>query len=139
MTDPPIQQRDSAVTIQGAPMLASVYRAMLLGIRQRRHDGLPAHDLQALARALFRAHTVAVSPPRRELAVSTPPATQSNGRDGEFLGSAAAAALLGQTQRSIQRLAAANPALLGARRHGSIWLFERTAIQALAAQRKAAK
>jgi hypothetical protein len=42
VTDPPpITQRDDSVTISGAPMVAAVYRSVLLGIRQKRADGLP--------------------------------------------------------------------------------------------------
>ena len=41
-----ITQCAGGVLIQGAPMLAAAYRAMLAGIARRRRDGLPAHYRQ---------------------------------------------------------------------------------------------
>ena len=51
-----ISQDGDTVTIRGAALLGVTYRAVLLGIRARRHDGLPSADLQQLARALRWAH-----------------------------------------------------------------------------------
>src|SRR3954454_262544 len=101
VTDPPpVQQRDDAVTIQTAEMLASVYRCVLHGITRRRRDGAPTADLQQLARELRRAHIAATSQPRHQLAEPLPPRSCSNGQDGvELIGVTEAATLLSLSTR----------------------------------------
>ena len=136
---PPITQHDGVVTIQGAPALAAAYRATLAGIARRRADGLPASDLQQLARALRRAHIAAMSPQRHPLAKTPPGGSRSSGQDGALIDSVAVARLLSVSRRTVQRLAEHDADLVGARRFGSIWLFRRDAVLALAEQRKAAK
>jgi hypothetical protein len=111
--DQPVQQRDDTVTIHGAAALAATYRAVLLGIRQHRQDGLPTHELQQVARALFRAHTAAMSPPRHELSNALDSSACCGCQDGELIGSAEASRLLAMGRRQTQRLAAHDANLLG--------------------------
>jgi excisionase family DNA binding protein len=137
-----ITQRDDSVTIIGAPMLAATYRAVLLGIRQRSLDGLPSADLQRLARALFRAHTIAMSRPRRGLASHATGGPCSNGQDGaDLISVGEAAALLRVSRRQVQRLAADPRGGLGGVRVGQTWALDRGAVLALASarEREAAK
>ena len=47
-----IEQRGDSVTIRGGAMVGATFRAVLLGIRARRYDGLPSADLQELALAV---------------------------------------------------------------------------------------
>ena len=137
MTDtPPITQHGAAVTIRGAPTLAAAYRATLAGIARRRRDGLPSGDLQELARALRRAHIDAMSQPRHKDARPPKPEARCNSQDGDFVGSAVAAEILGTSTRTAQRLAANG---FDAVRCGSVWLFRRDAVLTLAARRKAAR
>lgn len=134
MTDQPIQQHGDAVTIRGAPLLASAYRATLAGIARRRRDGLPAGDLQELAWALRRAHEEAMSAAGHKDARTPPPEAPCNSQHGDFVGSAAAAEILGTTPRTARRLARDG---LDACRCGPVWLYRRTAVLALARERKA--
>ena len=137
-TDPsPIVQRDGAVIIQGAavPLL---YRAVHALAISHRRDGVASPPLLQEARTvLFRATTM--SPPRHKDAGNAAGGPCSNGQYGVLIGSAAAARLLAMSRRQAQRLAAHDGDLLGAVRCGSVWLFRRDAVLALAARRKATK
>ena len=124
-----------AVTIRGAPMLAAVYRCVLLGIRQKRADGLPAGDLQELARALRRAHDQAMSLKRHEVASDDNTSARLNGQDPSDLVSVAdAAELLRLSKRQVQRLAAHSGGLGGVR-VGRIWMLGKAPVLALAERR----
>ena len=104
-----------------------------------RADGLPSGDLQQLAQALFRAH-IAVSSPRHELAETLPAGSCCTCQDGDWISVAAAADCLSVSRRQVQRLAEHDAERCGARRIGSIWALKRSAVLALAAERrKAAK
>lgn len=96
---------------------------------------MPSSDHQQLAQALYRAHVA--SRPRHEDAAHPVGPPQSNGQDGDLISVAAAARLLAMSRRQVQRLAAHDADLLGARRVGSIWALKRSAVLALAAGRKA--
>jgi excisionase family DNA binding protein len=137
VTDPPpITQVGGGVVITGAPLLASVYRAVLLGIRQRRHDGLPSADLQALARVLYRAHLDAVSRSRRKVVAGAASASRSNSQDGaNLIGAGEASTLLGISRRTVQRRAADPRGGLGGVRVGRAWAFDRSAVLALSERR----
>ena len=134
--EPPIQQHDGAVLIQTAPMLAAAYQATLAGIRRRRADGLPAGDLQQLARTLRRAHHAAMSGARHKDAGHTTGGPCSHCQHGDPVGVGEAALLLGVSRRQTQRLAAGNSDLGGVR-VGKTWVLDRGAVLALAAKRKA--
>ena len=129
-----IEQAGGTVTITGAHTLASVYRCVLLGIRQRRHDGLPSTDLQQLARALYRAH---MSPERHEVdgAVGDQPSSRSQEPRDEWCTIGEASALLGLSRRSVQRLARA-PGGLDAIRVGRTYLLRSAPVLALARERR---
>src|SRR3954467_15892492 len=99
MIDPPLVQDGGAVIIRGAPLLAATYQAVLQAIAHRRLNGLPSADLQQLARALYRAHTEAMSDRGHELANALASSPCSNRHDSEFLDTAAASRLLGVGQR----------------------------------------
>ena len=128
-----IEQHDDSVVISGRPLLGATYRSVLLGAAHRRANGVPSHDLQELARLLYRAY---MSPQRHELPMGTDTAAGLKGQDGELIGSAEAAELLAVSRRQAQRLAAGSGADL-ATRCGPVWLYRRAAVQALAQQRKA--
>jgi hypothetical protein len=126
-----IEQHDDSVTVSGKQLLGEVYRAVLGHIAHRRANGTPSHDLQQVARELYRAH---MSPQRHELPTDTDDQPCSEGQDGELIDSAEAAELLAVSRRQAQRLAARGLAT----RCGQVWLYRRAAVQALAQQRKAA-
>jgi hypothetical protein len=131
----PVQQLGGTVTIQGAPLLAAAYRAVLLGIRQRRHDGLPSSDLQQLARALYRAHTEAASQTRHEVAPGGNDPPRLNGQDpSDLISVADAAGLLRLSKRQVQRLAA-SPGGLDGVRVGRTWALAKAPVLALAERR----
>lgn len=103
----PIVQHDCTVLIQTPEMLAAVDRCVLLGIRQRRPDGLPAHDLLELAKTLFCAHTAATSRSRHELVDSVPAESCCEGQGAsDWCSVGEAAALLRLSRRQVQRPAA---------------------------------
>jgi hypothetical protein len=129
--DPLGSQHGGAVTLTGGTMLASAYRATLAGIARRRRDGLPSHDLQELARALRRAHMSAAG---HKDAPAPPSEAPCNSQHGDLVGSAAAAEILGTSPRTARRLAANGS---DAFRYGPIWLYRRSAVLALARERKA--
>jgi hypothetical protein len=129
--------RDDSVTITGAPMLAMVYRSVLLGIRQHRTDGLPSSDLLALAKVLRRAHINAMSGSGHELADPAPGQPCCACRGGaDLIGVSEAAVILSISPRQARRLAA--QVGLGGVRIGKAWALDRSAVLALAEQRKAA-
>jgi hypothetical protein len=129
---PPIVQAGDCVTIRTAPMLATTYRAVLLGIRQRRADGLPPGDLLQLARALRRAH---MSHERHEVAPDSSDPPRWNGQDpSDLISVADAAGLLRLSKRQVQRLAA-SPGGLDGVRVGRTWMLVRAPVLALAEER----
>lgn len=134
MTDPPVQQLGGAVTIQGAPLLASVYRCVLAGIARRRHDGLPCADLLEVARALRRAH---VAHERQEVArdVDTSSCWGDQQSRDDWRTTGEAAALLGCSRRSVQRMARA-PGGLDAIRVGRTYLLRSAPLLVLAEERR---
>jgi len=138
MTDPPITQTGDSITIRGAA-LPLMYRATLaLAVRHNRDGITPPPLLHQLRAVLFRATTM--SPPRHLLDETPPPGPCSACHDSDLIDSATAAQLLAVSRRTMQRLAATDDgSLLGAVRRGSIWLYRRGAVVALAEQRKAAK
>jgi excisionase family DNA binding protein len=122
MTDPPITEDGGSVTIRGAPMLGAAYRSALDGIARRRRDGAPTHDLQQLARALRRAHDAAMSPTRHKDAsdvVRGACCEHQSACDGWHT-TREMAALLGRSQRSVQRWAATGR--IGFIRAGRVYL-----------------
>ena len=127
-----IEQHHGSVTISGAADLAALYRCTLLGIRQRRHDGLPSSDLQQLALALRRAHDM--SQPCREVA---PAVTTTTGWEDQqardWCNVAEAAEILRLSKRQVQRLAG-SPGGLGVR-VGHTWRFRRARLLVLAKER----
>jgi hypothetical protein len=137
MTDqPPVQQDGATITITG-DALPLAYRAVLALAARHRRDGITSPPLlHELRTVLFRA---TMSPPRHKLATAAPSSACCTCQDGELVGSAEASRLLAMSRRATQRLAAHDANLLGAVRCGSIWLYRRDAVLALAARRKAAK
>jgi hypothetical protein len=128
-----ITQHSATVTISGAPLLAATYRAVLLGIRARRADGLPFGDLQELARALYRAHTT--SRTRHEVAPGGSDPPRLNGQDpSDLISVADAAGLLRLSKRQVQRLAK-SPGGLGAVRVGQAWMLAKAPVLTLAKER----
>jgi excisionase family DNA binding protein len=115
-------------------MLAAAYRAVLLGIRTRRADGLPSSDLQQLARALRRAHE---SHERHDLASGGDDQPRLDGQDSrdEWCSTGEAAALLQLSRRSVQRMAR-DPGGLDAIRVGRTYLRRLAPVLALAAERR---
>ena len=77
MTDPPPITRTATASPSAAP---HYQRPTAPPIQRRRADGLPTADLQQLARALFRAHTIAMSRPRRGFASHATGGPCSNGQ-----------------------------------------------------------
>ena len=130
-----ITQHSATVTISGAPLLAATYRAVLLGIRARRADGLPFGDLQELARALYRAHT---SPERHNLdaGIETPPSCDHQQSRDDWCTTGEAASLLGLSRRSVQRMAR-DPGGLDVIRVGRTYMFRSAPLLVLAAERRA--
>jgi Helix-turn-helix domain len=113
------------------PML---YRATLALAVHHHRDGLSSPAMLHTLRAeLYRA---TMSQQRHQLAETLPAGSSRTCHDSAYVDSAAAAELLGLSRRSAQRLAANG---LDAVRCGSIWLFDRGAVMALAERRKAAK
>jgi hypothetical protein len=133
-----ITQDGDSVTIRGAA-LPLMYRAVLALAARHNRDGItPPPLLRELHRELYRAATM--SPPRHLLDETPPPGPCSACHDSDLIDSATAAQLLAVSRRTMQRLAATDDGnLLGAVRRGSIWLYRRGAVVALAEQRKAAK
>src|SRR6478609_7108006 len=128
-----INQKHDSVVITGAPLLAAAYRCVLAGIRQRRADGLPFGDLQELARALYRAHTMSLE--RHEVASDDNTSARLNGQDPSDLVSVAEAAeLLRLSRRQTQRLAASSGGL--GVRVGRIWMLAKAPVLALAEERR---
>ena len=129
-------QRGDSVAIQGQPLLGAVYRAVLLGIAHRRANGVPGHDLQELARLLYRAYNM--SPQRHELdtAADTPEGLKGQDRDS-WIATDEAAVLLGRSRRQVQRMARA-PGGLDSIRVGRTYAVRLSAVLALAQQRKKA-
>ena len=117
-------------------MLASVYRATLLGIRQRRHDGLPSGDLRALAVALRNAHEVALS--RQKSADDVVRGSDSNSQDpsDSWVGTAEVSILLQTPRRTVQRWVASDPGGWGAHRAGKGWAVPLAPVLTLAAERR---
>ena len=141
MTDPdprPIQQHDDRVTIATAPMLAAVYRATLAGIARRRADGLPAGDLQELTRALYRAHSAAMSAGGHRLD-ETPTNPTCSGCHGasDLISTTEAARILSVSPRQVRRLAAGNSMLGGGHRIGNALVLLRAPTMALKQEREA--
>ncbi len=138
VTDPPIQQHGAVVTIQGEA-LPLLYRAVLaLAARHHRDGIIPPPLLHELRAALLRATTT--SPPRHQLDETPPTGPCSARHDSDLIDSATAAQLLAVSRRTMQRLAATDDGnLLGAVRCGSIWLYRRGAVVALAQRKAAAK
>ena len=134
MTDPPlITQRDGVVTVQG-DALPLLYRGVIALAGRHHRDGLASPPMLHTLRAeLFRA---TMSQQRHQLAETLPAGSSRTCHDSAYVDSAAAAQFLGLSRRSAQRLAANG---LDAVRCGSIWLFDRGAVMALAERRKAAK
>jgi excisionase family DNA binding protein len=129
-----IEQCDDSVTLTGAPTLAAAYRATLCGIRARRADGLPFGDLQELARALRRAHDA--SRKRHEFVPdsdTSPSWGHQQSRD-DWCTTGEAAALLGLSRRSVQRMARA-PGGLDAIRVGRTYLLRSAPLLVLAERR----
>lgn len=131
-----ISQRDDSVTLSGAPLLAATYRCVLLGIRARRADGLPSHDLQQLARALRRAHDV--SHQRHEVTSNLDASScwdhQQTRDDDDWCTTGEAAILLGLSRRSVQRMARA-PGGPDAIRIGRTYLLRSAPLLVLAEER----
>ena len=94
---------------------------------------MPTHDLQQLARELYRAHMIAMSPRRHENDGQPPAVSRCDSQNGDPIDTAAAARLLGVGIRQAQRLAPT----VGIRR-GSIWVLDRAAVPAHAASEKGA-
>ena len=131
--DPLIMQDCDSVTIRGAPLLAATYRAVLQAIARRRRDGLPSHDLQTLAQALYRAH---MSPPRHELAtIADHPPCSTHQSACDWCDVAEAANILRLSRRQVQRMAR-DPGGLDATRVGRIWLLRRAPLLVLARERR---
>jgi excisionase family DNA binding protein len=133
-----ITQDGDTVTIRGAPELAAVYRCVLLGIQRRRADGLPTADLQALARALYRAH-LETSRPRRSLAETLPTTPCCDGQGVcDWLSVGEASALLGISRRQVQRMAAESSRRggLDTIRVGRTWALKKAPVLAQAERRR---
>lgn len=130
-----IEQRGDSITVTGRPLLGEVYRAVLNHITRRRTNGAPSDELRQLAKALFRAYEM--SPTRHEIdtAADDQPCSKSQGDDLISVGEAAA--LLGLSRRSVQRMAA-GPGGLSAVRIGHTWALHRSVVLALAQQRRQA-
>ena len=109
-----------------------MYRAVLALIARRHRDGLAASPLlQEAHRTLYRA---CLSAGGHEDAPA-PRHCQAAGRqDGDWIGIAEAAEVLGVSRRQTRRLAANG---LHGVRCGSIWVLSRSAVLALADERKA--
>jgi excisionase family DNA binding protein len=129
-----ISRQADSVTIAGAHTLASVYRCVLLGIRQRRHDGLPCIDLQQLAQALRRAHVMSLQRHEVDDAAQDPPGWNDQQSSDDWCTTGEAAALLGLSQRSVQRMAQA-PGGLDAIRAGRTYLLPTAPLLVLAERR----
>ena len=131
---PPIQLRADGTVLITGEAVRMLYKAALALNRHHHRDGLASPPLLHTLRAeLFRA---TMSPQRHQLAETLPAGSSCTCHDSAYVDSAAAAQLLGLSRRSAQRLAANG---LDAVRCGSIWLYRRDAVMALAQQRKAAK
>ncbi len=102
-------------------------------IARRRRDGLSSHDLAELCMALYR---VCMSQQRHQLADSTSAESSRNSPDSDLIDSAEASRLLNLSRRQTQRLAASG---LDGVRVGSIWLYDRRTVTALADERKATR
>jgi hypothetical protein len=127
-----IEQAGDSVTIVGAPILAATYRSVLLGIRQRRRDGLPFSDLQHLARALDRAHT---SLERHNLDAGTETSACWDDQSAcDWCDVAEAALLLGLSRRQVHRMAR-DPGGLDAIQVGGIWMLRRAPLLGRAKER----
>ena len=116
--------------------LPLLYRATLALAARHRRDGVSSPPLLHDARtALFRATT---SPPRHELATAVDTSACCKCQNGDdWINVAAAARLLSVSRRTVQRLAEHDADLLGARRIGSVWALKRSAVLALADERRA--
>ena len=131
---PPIQLRGDGAVLITCEAVGMLYRATLALAGRHHRDGLaPPPMLHTLRAELFRA---TMSQQRHQLAETLPAGSSRTCHDSAYVDSAAAAELLGLSRRSAQRLAANG---LDAVRCGSIWLFDRGAVMALAEKRKAAK
>lgn len=135
--DRAVQQRGGVVIVSG-DALPLLYRAIIALAARHHRDGLAAptllHDACA---ALFRA---TVSPPRHEDDGQRAARSCCTCQDADdWISVAAAARLLALSRRQVQRLAVHDAGLLGARRIGSIWALQRSAVLALTPGRKASK
>jgi hypothetical protein len=129
MTDAaPITQIGTTVVIQG-DAVPLMYQATLALIAHR--DGLAGSPLLQQARLAF--YRATMSPARHEDAPASPPEASCNGQDGDWIGIAEASRLLRLGRRQTQRLAANG--LVGAP-IGSIWVLDRSAVLALADERR---
>jgi hypothetical protein len=136
-TAPPITQDGGVVIVRGEA-LRVLYRATLALAARHHRDGLASPALlHALRAELYRA---SMSRSRRKLATAVDTPACCTCQDGDdWIGVAAASALLSVSRRQVQRLAEHDAGLLGARRIGSIWALRRSAVLALAERRKAVK
>jgi excisionase family DNA binding protein len=125
-----------SVTICGAPLLAATYRCVLAGIARRRRDGLPAHDLQQLARELRRAHEMSLQRQKLAAVVVDQPRWDHQQTRDDWCTTGEAAELLGLSRRSVQRMAK-DPGGLDAIRVGRTYLLRSAPLLVLAAERRA--
>lgn len=109
-----------AVVIATASELAAAYALVITGVHARRRSGYPLSAAQlALADEVGAAYAQAA---RGHAAV--PPTMAGESSPVDPLSTADAAAMLGVSPRQARRLAAG----LGARRTGSGWVWDKTAI-----------
>lgn len=128
MTEPPVSQVGRTVVLTGDALLMTYYAYAALAQRRRRNGLEPGPLLLEAARVTYRA----MSSQRHKDDDPAPTEGSCDGQHGDLIDSAAAARLLGIGLRQAQRLAPT----IGIRR-GSIWLYDRDAVLALADKRKA--
>lgn len=134
---PAVQQLDVAVLLQG-PALLDVHYLVALGVREvKRRDGInPSPRLVELQRCLASAvgrYRAAVSlAGHADVPDHAAPTGSEHPGPEDLLTTREAAVILNICERHVRRLA---PELGGATRRGGVLLFDRGAVEALAATR----
>lgn len=125
----PVQHLANAVVLSG-PALADTYYLICAGIRYTRRNGYTPDRFRALQETLGNAAAAAAHPRHRD---DAPTPEIAHSPPDELIGAQEAAHMLGLSKRQVQRIARSLDGRLAAGR----WVFDRAAVAAYHAHRKA--